>query len=88
MKIILRINYSSYFWPVHLFEQLPFCPLLKSPGTGTLTGVAELWIASTLEAAALVMAFGLCRGAIEVSVGPMASVILLWKKCEMFLHVL
>lgn len=41
-----------------------------------MTGVAELWIASTLEGAVLELAFGLCRGAIEVSVGPTASVIL------------
>lgn len=72
------------FWPLHLFEKLPFCPLLKSPGAGTLTGVAELWIVSTLEMAVLVLAFGLCRGAIEVSVGPMASVILEWKVFEIF----
>lgn len=41
-----------------------------------MTGAAELWIASTLEGAVLELAFGLCRGAIEVSVGPTASVIL------------
>lgn len=31
---------------------------------------------STLEVAVLELAFGLCRGAIEVSVGPTVSVIL------------
>lgn len=41
-----------------------------------MTGVAELWIVRTLEAAVLELAFGLCRGAIEVSVGPVGSVIL------------
>lgn len=41
-----------------------------------MTGVVELWIASTPEGAVLELAFGLCRGAIEVSVGPTASVIL------------
>lgn len=56
---------------------LPFCPRLpNTPGTCTLTGVAELWIVRTLEAAVLELAFGLCRGAIEVSVGPVGSVIL------------
>lgn len=57
--------------------KLPFCPrFANSPGTCTLTGVAELWIVSTPEGAVLELAFGLCRGAIEVSVGPTASVIL------------
>ena len=64
------------FFKICTFQKLPFCPLLRSPRTGTLTGVAELWIVNTLEVAVLVLAFGLCRGAIEVSVGPMASVIL------------
>lgn len=65
-----------YFGPSSDLK-LPFCPrLANSPGTCTLTGVAELWIASTLEGAVLELAFGLCRGAIEVSVGPTASVIL------------
>lgn len=46
-----------------------------------MTGVAELWMVSTLEVTVLELAFGLCRGAIEVSVGPTASVIL---KCQVF----
>lgn len=77
-----------YFSPSFYSLQLPFCPRLpNSPGTCTLTGVAELWIVSTLELAVLELAFGLCRGAIEVSVGPTVSVILKrqvfpWKRLD------
>lgn len=56
---------------------LPFSLWLpNSPGAGTLTGVAELWMVSTLGVVVVELAFGLCLGAIEVSVGPMVSVIL------------
>lgn len=56
---------------------LPFSPLLIFPeGTVIFTGVTEFWIGSTFEFAELEAAFGLCLGAIEVSVGPVDSVIL------------
>lgn len=41
-----------------------------------MTGVAELWIFSTFVAAVPANAFGLCLGAMDVSVGPSESVIL------------
>lgn len=58
-------------------DTLPFgLWLSNSPGAGTLTGVAEFWMVSTVGAVGVELAFGLCLGAIEVSVGPMVSVIL------------
>lgn len=72
----IQNSFFIYFGPSFNFK-LPFCIRLpNSPGTCTLTGVAELWIVSTLEVVVLELAFGLCRGAIEVSVGPTVSVIL------------
>lgn len=51
----------------------PFWPLLTgAEGTVILTGVTVLARGRTL----LFAAFGLCLGAIDVSVGPTASVIL------------
>lgn len=53
----------------------PFWPLLTVPeGTVIFTGVTELDKGRTLFAA-----FGLCLGAIDVSVGPTESVILIKK---------
>lgn len=51
----------------------PFCPLLTgAEGTVIFTGVTVLGSGRTL----LLAAFGLCLGAIDVSVGPTESVIL------------
>lgn len=64
---------------------LPFGLWLPSSlGAGTLTGVAELWMVSTLAVVLVELAFGLCLGAIEVSVGPMVSVILQDKNTSHF----
>lgn len=59
--------------PSHWTHPLPFWPLLTAvEGTVILAGVTVLARGRTLEFAA----FGLCLGAMEVSVGTTESVIL------------
>lgn len=60
----------------------PFWPLLTgAEGTVILTGVTVFAIGRTL----LFAAFGLCLGAIDVSVGPTESVILRRKNKKLWL---
>lgn len=73
--VYIRTVWSEYrYWTKEReHKDIRFWPLLTVPG-GTLifTGVTELGSGSTL----LLAAFGLCLGAMEVSVGPTESVIL------------
>lgn len=73
--VYIRAVWTEYaYWTKETEDKnIRFWPLLTVPG-GTLifTGVTELGSGSTL----LLAAFGLCLGAMEVSVGPTESVIL------------